>query len=76
MILQHNHVNYPKKYKIIKDGRTLNAIKKQGLIIEYCKQFKYIDKYDYSIYQFKFNKKQYEIKYFDGCFNPYLVEVL
>tara|TARA_Y100001973_G_scaffold105501_1_gene178924 strand:- start:513 stop:710 length:198 start_codon:yes stop_codon:yes gene_type:complete len=64
--------------KIIKDKRTLNAIKKAGFIKEpkYC-SFPRVDETQrkYFIFGFSFNDKQYKFKYFEGNFYPYLIEV-
>ena len=64
--------------KIIKDKRTLNAIKKAGFIKEpkYC-SFPRVDETEakYSIFGFNYKNKKYKIKYFDGNFYPYLIEV-
>ena len=64
--------------KVIKDKRTLNAIKKAGFIKEpkYC-TFPRVDETQkkYSIFGFSFNDKQYKLKYFEGNFYPYLIEV-
>ena len=61
--------------KIIKDLRILNAInKKYG--IEFDKDYKYIITCAYKIpYNMEYNGKNYISKYFDGCFNPYVVEI-
>ena len=63
--------------KVIKDKRTLNAIKKAGFIKEpkYC-FFPRVDETEKSrIGSFSYNDKKYKIKYFDGNFYPYLIEV-
>ena len=70
------------KIKLIKDLRILNAIgKKEGLIFD--KKFKYYigDTYlnflgEYLKSEYNYKNKVYELKYFSGCFNPYLVEVV
>lgn len=67
--------------EIIKDLRILNAIgKKEGLIFD--KTFKYYigDSYlnffgEYLKSYYNYKNKKYSLKYFDGCFNPYLCEV-
>ena len=65
--------------EIIKDLRVLNHFKKYGL--EFDKTFKYYlgDAYltktgipTYTI--FKYKGFDYKLKYFDGCFNPYLIK--
>ena len=45
ILMQHSHVNYPECYKIVTDGRVLNALKKRGLINEWDKIHKYINDY-------------------------------
>jgi hypothetical protein len=58
--------------EIIKDIKTLNAIsKKQNL--KYDKKYRYITDYNFLRTTFLHNNKKYKIKYFDGCFNPYLI---
>ena len=74
MILEHKHINYGKNYKIITDGRILRAVKNKGFIIDYDKNYKYID--DYNINQFYYKNELYKIKYFDGCFNPFLIKII
>lgn len=68
--------------KIIKDLRILKAIGfKEGLIFD--RKFKYyvgntylnfFGEYLKSYYIYK--NKKYTLKFYDGCFNPFLVEVL
>ena len=62
--------------KIIKDKRTLNAIKKAGFIKEpkYC-TFPRVDEISRSQFKFTYKDKEYKFKYFDGNFYPYLIEV-
>lgn len=64
--------------KIVKDKRTLNAIKKAGFIKEpkYC-SFPRVDEVEqkHFIFGFSFKNKKYKIKYFEGNFYPYLIEV-
>tara|TARA_R110000744_G_scaffold329515_1_gene435011 strand:- start:306 stop:506 length:201 start_codon:yes stop_codon:yes gene_type:complete len=64
--------------KVIRDKRTLNAIKKAGFIKEpkYC-SFPRVDETEtkYSILGFNHNGKKYRFKYFEGNFYPYLIEV-
>lgn len=62
-----------KKYKIEKDGRTLNAIAKKYKI-NFDPVYKYLlnsCKLNKNIIDF--NSKRYYITYFDGCFYPFLV---
>lgn len=64
---------------IQEDLRILNAIgKKEGLIFD--RTFKYYigdsyknNKGEYLKRFFEYKNKKYELKYFSGCFNPYLV---
>lgn len=63
--------------KIIKDLRTLNAIAKKYRL-NFSKTHKYYlgrahKKGESLPYSFEHNNKKYELKYFDGCFNPFLV---
>jgi len=64
--------------KIINDLRILKAFKKYGLIFD--KEFKYYIGNAYKTKTnlstdliFKHNNKNYKLKYFSGCFNPYLI---
>ena len=79
MILEHNHVNYPSKYEIVTDGRILNALKNRGLINEWDKIHKYINEYKMDRLASKdeiiYNNNKYIIKYFDGCFMPYVIVI-
>ena len=79
MILEHNHVNYPSKYEIVTDGRILNALKNRGLIDEWDKIHKYINEYKMDRLASKdeiiYNNNKYIIKYFDGCFMPYVIVI-
>ena len=69
-----------KDFTIIKDLRVLNVFKKYGLSFD--KKFKYYIGDAYKTEKglstnqiFKHNNKNYELNYFDGCFNPFLCEV-
>ena len=79
IILEHNHVNYPSTYKIVTDGRILNALKNRGLIDEWDKIHKYINEYKIDRLSSKdeiiYNNNKYIIKYFDGCFMPYVIVI-
>ena len=79
IIMEHNHVNYPPSYEIIRDGRILNALVKRGLIDEWDKIHKYINEYKMDRLSSKdeviYNNNKYIIKYFDGCFMPFVVVV-
>ena len=80
IIIQHSHVNYPENYEIVTDGRTLNALKNRGLIDEWDKIHKYINEYKLdrlrSQDQIIYNNNKYIIKYFDGCFMPFVCKVI
>ena len=39
------------------------------------KQFKYIDG-DYTKTSINYNSNEYQIKYFDGCFNPFIIKII
>ena len=65
---------------IIKDLRTLNAIAKKYKLI-FDKKFKYYTgnpyynlNNDYLPTIFEYKNTLYELKYFDGCINPYLIK--
>lgn len=79
IIIQHSHINYPECYKIVTDGRVLNALKKRGLINEWDKIHKYINEYNMdrlgSENEIIYNNNKYIIKYFDGCFMPYVIVI-
>ena len=75
MIFEHEHVNYPINYKIVNDCRVLKALKNRNYIKSYCKTHKYVDEYDYMLTSFKYNNNDYVIKYFDGCFMPFVCKV-
>jgi len=60
-------------YNIIKDLRTLNAIARR-----YNLQFDNLFKYNigndfYGTIEYK--NRKFKLKYFDGCFYPYLIEL-
>jgi len=67
--------------KVIKDLRVLKAIGfKYGL--DFDKKFKYYTGNAYKTKKdlstdniFIYKNKSYELKYFSGCFNPYLIEL-
>ena len=63
---------------IIKDLKTLNKINKQiGNIFIFDKKHKYINSPTYYPLDIDrtLNKLGYEVKYFDGCFNPFIVKI-
>jgi len=80
IIMQHSHINYPECYKIVTDGRVLNALKKRGLINEWDKIHKYINDYKMdrlcSQDEIIYNNDKYIIKYFEGCFSPFVCKVI
>ena len=79
ILMQHSHVSYPKNYEIVRDGRTLNALKNRGLIDGYDKNYSYVE-YPHdrlgSQDQVMYNGSWYIIKYFDGCFMPFVCKVI
>ena len=76
IIMEHQHVNYPDNYEIVTDGRVLNALAKRGFINEWDKTHKYIDKYFYGLNSiYSYNNNDYIIKYFEGCFNPFVCKI-
>jgi hypothetical protein len=79
IIMQHSHVNYPPSYEIVTDGRVLNALVKRGLIDEWDKIHKYINEYKMdrlsSDDRIIYNNNMYIIKYFEGCFSPFVCKV-
>jgi hypothetical protein len=58
--------------EIIKDVKTLNLLSKK-IGFKYDKKFRYITDYNFLETTFLHNNKRYKIKYFDGCFNPFLI---
>ena len=79
ILFEHNYVNYPSNYKIVTDGRILNALVKRGLIDEWDKIHKYINEYKMDRLASKdeiiYNNNKYIIKYFEGCFMPYVIVI-
>ena len=76
IIMQHQHVNYPDNYEIVTDGRVLNALVKRGLINEWDKMHKYINDYNYGVnLNVIYNNNKYIIKYFEGCFSPFVCKI-
>ena len=74
IIMQHNHVNYPNNYEIVRDGRTLNALLNRGFIDGWDKNYKYVEGDNYG--GFKYNNDSYIIRYFDGCFMPFVCKII
>ena len=69
-------------YKVIEDLRVLNPISKK-FNLDFCKQYKYYNgdsnsnnKGECLPLKFKHKDKIYKLKYFDGCFNPFLIELI
>ena len=62
------------KFKLIRDGRTLNALaKKYGF--EYDKHYKYITNCPFDA-ETDIIAAGYRLKYFSGCFKPYLIKLI
>ena len=74
LIMEHSHVNYPERYEIVTDGRVLNALVRRGLINEWDKTHKYINDYDET--EIIYNNDKYIIKYFEGCFSPFVIKII
>ena len=61
---------------IVSDGRILKAFKNRGFIKDYDLKFKYIDcDFKQFLHEFKYKNNTYKIKYFDGCFSPFVIKV-
>ena len=76
IIIEHQHNTYPDNYEIVTDGRVLNALVKRGLINEWDKMHKYINDYNYGVnLNVIYNNNMYVIKYFEGCFSPFVCKV-
>ena len=76
ILMQHSHVYYPDNYEIVTDGRTLNALLNRGFIDGWDKNHKYVD-YEYRLRtKIKYNNDTYLIKYFEGCFMPFVCKVI
>lgn len=58
--------------RTITDGRTLRHLSKKYQF-EYDKKFKYITS---DRGRFNHNGRSYTFKYFDGCFYPFLIELI
>ena len=63
----------------ITDLRTLDAIAKK-YNLDFCRKYKYYIGHPYKNrkgeslpYNFEHKGKTYKLKYFDGCFNPFLI---
>ena len=76
IIIEHQHNTYPDNYEIVTDGRVLNALVKRGLINEWDKIYKYINDYNYGVnLNVIYNNNKYIIKYFEGCFSPFVCKI-
>ena len=76
IIIEHQHNTYPDNYEIVIDGRVLNALVKRGLINEWDKIHKYINDYNYGVnLNVIYNNNKYIIKYFEGCFSPFVCKI-
>lgn len=62
--------------KVIKDLRIIKAISKR-YDFDYNRTYKYIIKSDfkYTISSFRYNNKDYKVKYLSGAIFPYIVEL-
>ena len=65
--------------QVIKDLRIIKAIAKK-YNLDFCRKYKYYvgdacknNKGKSLPYTFEHKEKTYKLKYFDGCFNPFLV---
>ena len=86
MILEHKHINYAngEYYKIITDSRILKAFKNRNYIKDYDKNHSYVDAYDcYNckdykkiVTEFNYKNDNYAIRYFDGCFSPFVIKII
>ena len=64
-------------YKVVKDKRTLKAIERMGFISQPKHDF--YPRCEVGLnyqYAFEYKGSNYSLKYFDGCFYPYLVKML
>jgi hypothetical protein len=66
---------------IIKDTQTINNLKKKYKL-SFCPKYKYYDGDTYTNTKgetlpmyFSLGAKIYQLKYVDGCFNPFLIDV-
>ena len=61
--------------RVVSDGRVLKGIC-NNMGFEFDKEFKYITKDNNYMGKFVYKGRTYKLKYFDGCFYPYIVEVI
>ena len=59
------------KFKIVADGRTLNAMQRRGLIEQ--SEYSVFPQVDADLSQFIYKDRVYWIKYFEGSFFPFVV---
>lgn len=57
---------------IIKDKRKLNAMIKRGFISN--TKYGLLPQIDSKLTRFKYKGKDYQVKYFDGSFYPFVIE--
>ena len=58
----------------VTDGRTLNAMERAGHFIRPDKHHPYVDR-ENRPRRFTFHEHIFEIRYFDGCFYPFVVSL-
>ncbi len=63
------------KSNVITDKRTLNALAKAGHISRPDVRFSYVDRSDELTSTFDHKGNKYSVKYFDGCFYPFVVKL-
>ena len=78
MIFEHTYNNYHNNYKIVNDCRTLRALKNRNYINSYDKKHKYIDcSFKQQLnHNIEYKNNIYKIKYFDGCFSPFVIQII
>ena len=68
-------------YEVVENFRVLNSISKK-FNLDFCRKHKYYNGNPYQdnkgndlprIYNYK--DSRYKLKYFDGCFNPFLIKL-
>ena len=59
--------------EIIKDLRTLNALAKKYQL-NFDKKYKYCLNCENLTKKFYINQKEYQLKFLDGCFYPYIIK--
>ena len=67
-------------YEIILDCRILKAFQNRAFIKDYNSKFKYVECYDFvkhgfEINEFYYKNETYKFKYFDGCFNSFVIKI-